>query len=61
MEKGKLVLAGPETGEGSFGIVIFEAESLEHAREIAQNDPSVKNKVMNVEVYPFRVSLLSEK
>lgn len=57
LEKGILVLAGPETS-GKFGISIYEADSLEHAKELIANDPVVKNGVMTVEVYPYRISLM---
>jgi len=58
--KGNLVLAGPETS-GKFGIAVFGADSLEHAKELTANDPSVKNNIMTAEIYPFRVSLLKQK
>ena len=38
LDKGKLIVAGPEEG-GTFGVAIFEADSLEHAKEIAANVP----------------------
>lgn len=37
------------------GISIFEAESLEQAQEIMNNDPCVKNGIMTATVHPFRV------
>jgi uncharacterized protein YciI len=52
-----LILAGPETN-AKFGIVVFEAESEEKAREIMNNDPAVVKKVFSAELYPFRISLL---
>lgn len=60
MEKGLLVLAGPETS-GKFGIAIFKADSLEHAKELTANDPAVKNGIVTAEIYPFKISLLSQK
>ena len=53
---GRLLLTGPCT-DGAFGISIFEAESLEEARQIAANDPSVKGGIMSMEVHQYRVSL----
>ncbi len=57
---GILVLAGrTETDlDKTFGIVVFEAVSLEEAKLIAESDPAVKNKIMNVEVFPFGIALL---
>ncbi len=52
-----LILAGPELN-AKFGIAVFEAENEEEAKKIMYNDPAVKKGVMNVELYPFRVSLL---
>ncbi|HEY3250925.1 MAG TPA: YciI family protein [Ignavibacteria bacterium] len=60
MSKGKLVLAGPETS-GKFGIAIFEAENLEHAKELTANDPAVNSGIVTAEIYPYRISLLSQK
>lgn len=37
------------------GISIFEAESLEQAQEIMNNDPCVINGVMKAVVHPFRI------
>jgi len=57
LNKGILVLAGPETS-GKFGVSIYEADSLEHAKELVANDPAVKNNIMTVEIYPYRISLM---
>ncbi len=57
--QGQLLLTGPCT-DGAFGIAIFEASSLDDARQIATNDPAVKGGVMSVELHPYRVSLLRQ-
>lgn len=57
LEKKTLILAGPETN-AKFGIIVFEAESEDKAREIMNNDPAVAGKVFTAELFPFRVSLL---
>ena len=57
LNQGKLFLAGPCT-DTAFGIVIFEAESLEEAEAIAKSDPAVLTGVMSVETHPYRISLL---
>lgn len=51
----KFFLVGPCT-DRAFGISIFEAESLEVAQQIAENDPAVQRGVMKFEVHPFRIS-----
>jgi hypothetical protein len=38
----------------SFGIVIFNAESEEKARESMTNDPAVKNRVCRAELFSKR-------
>jgi uncharacterized protein YciI len=53
----RLILAGPAS-DGAFGIVIFEAASLEEARHMAEADPSVQGGIMSLELHPYRVSLL---
>jgi uncharacterized protein len=42
----------------TFGIVVYEADSFEEAKAIAENDPAVKGKIMTVEVYPYKVALM---
>lgn len=56
LKEEKVILAGPCL-DGAFGIVIFQAESLEHAQKVMQNDPAVKEGVMKAELHPYRVSL----
>ena len=60
MDKGNLVLAAPETS-AKFGIAIFKADSMEHAKELTENDPAVKNNVMKAEIYQIRISLFSHQ
>jgi uncharacterized protein YciI len=59
-EKGVVLLAGrtQNTDESSFGIVIFQAESIESAQDIVHNDPAIKNGVMKAQLYPFRTALV---
>ena len=56
LDDGALILAGPCL-DRSFGIVIYEAESDELARNIMENDPSVSKGVMTAELHPFKVAL----
>jgi uncharacterized protein len=56
---GVVILAGrtQNTDYSSFGIVLFNAESVEAALEIMLNDPAVKNKVFRAELFPYKTSL----
>jgi uncharacterized protein len=58
---GVVILAGrtQNTDYSSFGIVLFNAETMEAAREIMLNDPAVKNKVFRAELFPYKTSLFS--
>ena len=58
-EKGTVILAGRTQNRdySSFGIVIFNAESEDRAREIMNNDPAVKNRVFRAELFPYKTSL----
>ncbi len=57
---GNLILAGRTQVENdkTFGIVIYEANSFDEAKQIAESDPAVKAKIMSVEVYPYEVALM---
>lgn len=54
-----VLLAGrtQNTDYSSFGIVIFNAETIEGAREIMLNDPAVKNNVFRAELFPYKMAL----
>ncbi len=57
---GSLILAGRTDVENSktLGLVIYEEESFEKAKEVAEADPAVKAGIMKVEVYPYNVALI---
>ena len=59
MKKGVVVLAGRTLteDENTFGIVIFLANDMEDARDVTNNDPVIVNRVMQAEVFPFRIAL----
>jgi uncharacterized protein len=59
--EGVVILAGrtQNTDYSSFGIVLFNAETMEAAREIMLNDPAVKNKVFRAELFHYKTSLFS--
>ncbi|HYC69978.1 MAG TPA: YciI family protein [Opitutaceae bacterium] len=55
VERGQVVLAGKtdETGDRTFGLVIFEAPDDDAARAFMESDPAVAAKVMTAELRPF--------
>jgi uncharacterized protein YciI len=61
VQEGRALLVGRTLteDEGTFGLVIFRADDLASAFALAEADPAVVHGVMRVEVYPFRVVLLS--
>jgi uncharacterized protein len=44
----------------AFGIAIFEAESLEAARQMMVHDPAVERGVATAEMHPFLISFLRQ-
>lgn len=44
-----------------FGIAIFEAASLEAARQLMQYDPAVERGVLTGEIHPFHLSYLPSR
>jgi uncharacterized protein YciI len=59
LNKNHLVLAGPTLQEDDpFGIYIFNAEKEQIARNLIENDPSVKAGIQNISIFrPMRISL----
>lgn len=55
-EEGRIIIAGPCL-DGSFGIIVFNARDMDEAKTIMEQDPSVKARIMEAELHPFRVSL----
>lgn len=60
---GQVFLAGrtPESGDKTFGIVIFEAANEEAARVFMNGDPAVIAGIMTAELHPFGIALQREK
>lgn len=60
MHQKKLYLAGPTLiPEDPFGLVIFETENAEEAKQLLENDPSVKAGIQKIaDIRPIRLSLL---
>ncbi|MGF3101985.1 YciI family protein [Rossellomorea sp. DUT-2] len=62
-DSGVVILAGRTLNEeeNAFGIVVFEAEDVEKAREFMKEDPTVKEGIMTAELFPYRVALLRKE
>jgi uncharacterized protein len=60
-EDGIVILAGRTTTENPTGIVVFFAASEEEAETMMQEDPAVKEGLMEAELHPFRVALLTPR
>ena len=58
-QRGVVLLVGrtQDHSPDTFGIVIFQAESDEQAREIMSNDPAVRGGIMRGALFPFRIAL----
>lgn len=56
---GRVILAGRtiEAGAKTFGLVIFEANDEAAARAFMESDPSVAEKIMTAELYPYYIAL----
>lgn len=53
-KEGTLIVAGPFLDDQSIrGIFIFNVESVEEAKKIAETDPSVKAGVLTLELHPW--------
>ncbi|NYE09091.1 uncharacterized protein YciI [Bacillus niacini] len=60
LQEGKLILAGRTLNmdPSGMGIVILEVDSEEEARELMENDPAVKEGIMEAQLFPYRVALI---
>jgi uncharacterized protein YciI len=56
---GTVVFAGRtmESGDKTFGLVVFEAANADEAKAFADGDPAVTDGVMTVTVHPFALVL----
>lgn len=59
-EKGVVKLAGrtTNTDKSSFGVVIFEVQNEDAARQVMANDPAVQGSVLAAKLFPFRIALM---
>jgi uncharacterized protein len=57
--EGKVILAGRtlESGDKTFGLVIFEAADEAAARTFMNSDPAISGKIMTAELHPYQVAL----
>jgi uncharacterized protein YciI len=57
--QGTVVFVGrtKESGDKTFGIVVFEAATPDEAKAFAESDPAVAGGVMTVDVHPFALVL----
>jgi len=62
-EQGTVLLFGrtQNSDAKTFGIVIFRAKSEREAKSIMDNDPAVKQSVMQAELYPYKVAGLNAR
>ena len=59
LEQKKIYLAGPTLiTEDPFGLIILEVKTVEEAKELLENDPSVKSGIQKIaDLRPIRLSL----
>jgi uncharacterized protein YciI len=59
IETGELILAGRtlESGDKTFGIVVFEARDEAAARTFMESDPAVVAGLMTAELHPLAIAL----
>ncbi|SDM78256.1 YCII-related domain-containing protein [Paenibacillus sp. yr247] len=55
--EGKVVLSGPCL-DGTYGIIIYKADSPESAQKMYENDPAVKAGIMDTELHPYKVGVM---
>jgi uncharacterized protein len=62
-ETGEMILAGrtPESGDKTFGIVIFDAKDEAAAKRFMDDDPAVVAGIMTAELHPFALALQRKK
>jgi len=57
--EGKVIFGGRtlESGDKTFGLVVFEAADEPTARAFMNSDPAVVKKIMTAELHPFQLAL----
>jgi uncharacterized protein YciI len=62
MKRGIVILAGRTSDVISgFGIVIFNASSIEEAKSFMELDPAIKHGIMNGELFEYKIALFKEE
>ena len=63
VEEGTVLMCGRTLvpDKNAFGIVVFEADSESSAKAIMENDPAVRQNIMEATMFPYRVALWSRK
>ena len=58
VDAGTVILFGrtQEASASAFGLVVFEAESDDVAREVMEADPAVLEGIMRAELFPYRIA-----
>lgn len=61
--QGVVILAGRtlNSDPSSFGIIIFNADDENAARQLVNADPAVARGIFRAELFPYRVALIAEK
>lgn len=57
-DRGKILFGGAAT-DGSFGILVYKADSADEAEQLYTNDPAVRAGIGHAELHPFHVGYLS--
>jgi uncharacterized protein len=52
--EGSIVFAGACT-DGAMGLLVYQAEAEEEARQLFENDPLTKSGITNTEFHPFTI------
>lgn len=58
-DRGVVRIAGRtlDTGNQTFGLVVFMAASGTEAQRVVDEDPAVRERVMTAELFPFRIAI----
>jgi uncharacterized protein YciI len=61
--RGTVLLAGRTQNEDetTFGIVLFEADTMDQAEAIMHQDPAVRSGVFQAELFPYEIALVSPR
>ncbi|WNS75377.1 YciI family protein [Bacillus sp. DTU_2020_1000418_1_SI_GHA_SEK_038] len=57
-KEGKLIMAGRTLDTDPLGLVILEVDTEDEAIELMENDPAVKEGIMEAKLSPYRLAIL---